>query len=425
LRRRVAPGVDFHLKTDGFEMELMSSTRTVDEAVLAPVPGGKPAGEDLRALRDWVEIRKARPNLSDTADKRDWEPANPVKADWSTYKSLVEKALCTKSKDLELGVFLTEACARLHGFAGIRDGLWALRGLLTEFADKGLYPLPEDGNLEARYGKLEWLNEKLADLIREIPITMRPTPAVNYSLNYRDEALRTNGMITAAEFEAAVNAGSREQYESLSKDLEETRAEFEQLERVVNEQFGPNALSFVNSKQALDDCHIALNSILRKKQGAAKNGGGAGSVQVQAFALGVSGNGSGSLDGSWADAERLAREGDVDRALSAMTALAAAEANGRVRFQRKLLLADICMQTNRVKLAKSILEELSELVEKHNLTAWETSDLIGAVWARLVRCYRDKNAGTANSEKAMEFFLKLSRLDPWQALAVGEPTEQS
>jgi type VI secretion system protein ImpA len=404
----------------------MAVTRVVDERVLAPISTEKPAGEDLRPLRDWVDLRKARPNLSDTADKRDWQPANPVKTDWSTYKAVVEKALCTKSKDLELGVFLTDACARLHGFAGIRDGIWAVRGLITEFADKGLYPLPEDGNLEARYGKLDWMNEKLAEVMREVPITMRPAPAVNYSMNYRDESLRQNGMITVSEFDSAIAAGSREQYEALGRDLEEARTELEQLEQVVNEQFGPTALSFVNSKQALEDCQVAVGSILRKKQTALKSGGsvgGNGSGLV--FALAASGGAESSLGDSWADAERMARGGEVDRALSTMAALAAAEPNGRVRFQRKLLLADICMQTNRLKLAKSILEELSEVVEKHNLTAWETSDLIGAVWARLVRCYRDKNAGTANSDKAAEFFLKLSRLDPWQALAVGEPTEQN
>jgi len=403
----------------------MTSTRVVDERVLAPISQQKPAGDDLRALKDWVEIRKARPNLSDTADKRDWQPANPVKTDWSNYKDVVERALCTKSKDLELGVFLTEACARLHGFAGIRDGIWTLRGLVTEYADKGLYPLPEDGN-EARYGKLEWMNEKLAEVIREVPITMRAAPAANYSMNYRNEALRPNGMITVQEFDSAVAVGTREQYESLSKELEEARAEFDEFEEVVNTQFGPNALSFVESKHALEDCQVAVHSILRKKQPVSSGGIiSGGTVTVGSFGTGGGGVAEGLLGDAWADAERMARSGEVDAALSTMTALAAAEANGRVRFQRKLLLADICIQTNRLKLARSILEELNELVEKHNLTAWETSDLIGAVWVRLVRCYRDKNAGTANSEKAMEFFLKLSRLDPWQALAVGEPTEQS
>jgi type VI secretion system protein ImpA len=404
----------------------MPDSRVVDERVLAPISEQKPAGEDLRGLKDWVDIRKTRPNPNDIPDKRDWEPANPVKTDWSAYKDLVEKALCTKSKDLELGVFLTEACARLHGFAGIRDGVWTLKGLLVGFSERGLYPLPEDGNLEARYGKLEWMNEKLAEVVRGIPITMRPAPAVNYSMNYRDEALRPNGMITVTEFDSAVAVGTREQYEDLSKELEEVRTEFAEFEELVNAQFGPNALSFVESKQAFEDCRAAIASILRKKQPAAGKTGPAAALTVQQFSFGSGGGlAEGMVGSAWAEAERMARGGEIDAALSTMAVLAAAEPNGRVRFQRKLLLADICMQTNRLKLAKSILEELNELIEKHNLSAWETSDVIGAVWARLVRCYRDKSAGTANADKAVEFFLKLSRLDPWQALALGEPTEQA
>jgi type VI secretion system protein ImpA len=401
----------------------MPVSRVVDERVLVPISDQKPAGDDLRGLKDWVEIRKSKPRPSDGTDKRDWEPANPVKTDWPTYKSVVERAICTKSKDLELGVFLTEACARVHGFGGVRDGAWALKGLLTGFADRGLYPLPEDGNLESRYGKLEWMNEKLAEVIREIPITMRSEQATNYSMNYRNEALRPNGMITVAEFESAVAVGTKEQYESLNKEIEEARAEFAEFEQIVIAQFGAEALSFSESKHALEECRVAISSILRKKQPTSLASPGS-AVTVQSFGFGGGGGlAEGMVGGAWAEAERMARSGEIDAALSTMTALASAEANGRVRFQRKLLLADICMQTNRVKLARSVLEELNELIEKHNLTAWETSDLIGAVWARLVRCYRDKNAGTANADKAAEIFLKLSRLDPWQALALGEPTE--
>lgn len=403
----------------------MPVSRLIDERVLSPISEQKPAGDDLRALKDWVEIRKARPNPNDLGDKKDWEPANPTKADWPTYKEVVEKALCTKSKDLELGVFLTEACGRVHGFAGIRDGIWTLKGLLRDFSNRGLYPLPdEDGSLESRYGKLEWMNEKLAELVREIPITMRPEPAENYSMNYRNEASRPNGMITAAEFETAVAVGSREQYEALVQEINEVRSEFTEFEEIVIAQFGPNALSFADSKHALDECQVAIASILRKKQPASTQAPGGDSGKIPSLGSGAGGGlAEGMVSGAWAEAERMARSGEIDAALSTMTALAAAEANGRIRFQRKLLLADICLQTNRVKLARSILEELNELIDKHNLTSWETSDMVGAVWARLVRCYRDKNAGTANSDKAAEVFLKLSRLDPWQALSLGEPTE--
>jgi len=107
-----------------------------------------------------------------------------------------------------------------------------------------------------------------------------------------------------------------------------------------------------------------------------------------------------------------------------MAALAAAEPNGRVRFQRKLLLADLCIQTNRKKLGTSILQELNEIIEQHKLESWETSEIVGGVWSRLVRCYRDKAAGTADESLEAEFYLKLSRLDPWQALTCGEPARR-
>ena len=82
------------------------------------------------------------------------------------------------------------------------------------------------------------------------------------------------------------------------------------------------------------------------------------------------------------------------------------------------------MRTNRMKLAASILQELNEIIETHKLDSWETSEVVGGVWSRLVRCYRDKVAGTADETLEAEFFRKLSRLDPWQALACGEPVKK-
>ena len=103
-----------------------------------------------------------------------------------------------------------------------------------------------------------------------------------------------------------------------------------------------------------------------------------------------------------------------------MTRLAATEPNGRVRFYRKLLLADICLSTRRDQLAKSILEELAELIDKHHLEEWETSEVVGAVWSRLYRCYSNDQAGTADPDRASKLFLRLCRLDPWQAMACNE-----
>jgi type VI secretion system protein ImpA len=99
-----------------------------------------------------------------------------------------------------------------------------------------------------------------------------------------------------------------------------------------------------------------------------------------------------------------------------MIRLAAAETNGRSRFERKLLLAEVCLSTNRERLARAVLEELAEQIETHRLDTWESSELISGVWTRLYQIY--KRSG--NSDEAEKLYGRLCRLDPWQALACSE-----
>ena len=122
------------------------------------------------------------------------------------------------------------------------------------------------------------------------------------------------------------------------------------------------------------------------------------------------------MGGSWHEAEQLIRSGHVDKGLAEMTRLAASETCGRNRFQRKLLLAEICLGSNRERLARAILEELAEQIDKFQLELWESSDLIASVWIRLYRIYKKSD----DSELARKLYERLSRLDPWQALACGE-----
>ena len=393
--------------------------RVIDEAVLAPIPGLHPAGEDIRGLNLWVDITKARPKPDGLPPDRGWQQANQIRTDWPTYRDILEKALRDVSKDLELATFLTEASTRVFGFQGARDALWIIGGLITNFREQGLHPLPEDGDLELQYAKLEWLNEKFSEVLSEIPLTWQPEPGENYSLNYYRESRRVGGMITAAEFDAAAAAGENEEYASILNIIKETREELAHFKQTVSEAYGNGVLSFTFTDDALNECDAVVQGILHKRE---PNGPPAEPPNPPP---GPPGNPSPTprSDDAWSQAEQLARN-DVPGALARMTALAAAEPNGRIRFQRKLLLADLCIKTNRKKLATSILQELNEIIETHKLEQWETSEIVGGVWARLVRCYRDKAAGTANEELETQFFRKLSRLDPWQALTCGEPVKK-
>lgn len=411
-------------------MFTMTSPRVIPDDVLAPISDQNPVGVYLREANDWDEIKKARPKANEVQNKDIWDKKDD--ASWPLLKDLSTRALATKSKDLQLAVWLLEASVRTDGFAGVRDGLRTIRELLEKYWTRGLYPLIENGNVEARLGPLSWLNEKLADAVREIPLTARAEPATNYSQPYYMAAYSgKEGAITRQEFETAARESSPEGLRRIQSGFSEARQELSSIEGLLKQKLEIQAFSLAESKKAFEDCETAINSIIRKNPAAAKEvaapsasaaPGSETQVGIELPASdGTVNGGTDAVQGeAWGQAEQLAREGKLDAALARMTVLAAKEPNGRARFQRKLLLADICLKTKRVRLAKSILEELAEVIERHQLEQWETAEFIGAVWVNLYRCCKDKSAGTEDDTRAAELFGRLCRLDPWQALACGE-----
>ncbi len=75
------------------------------------------------------------------------------KADFPLVIKLTTEALSTKSKDLQLAAWLTEAILFRDHIAGLREGLDLLRGFMETFWDT-LYPEIDDGDLEFRAGPL-------------------------------------------------------------------------------------------------------------------------------------------------------------------------------------------------------------------------------------------------------------------------------
>ena len=116
----------------------MSSSQVLDiDALLAPIPGQHPAGEDLRYLGTYDAIEEARREELPIEDDSPWQ--RPVKiANWPEVFDLATTALATRSKDLQLAAWLTEALVKLHGFAGLREGFLLLQGLLEELLGDAL-----------------------------------------------------------------------------------------------------------------------------------------------------------------------------------------------------------------------------------------------------------------------------------------------
>jgi len=441
----------------------MRTTQFYTEDLLDPISTDQPGGTDLRWTPEWDRIKEAR-RADDDLESGKWVKRERKVADWPLVQHLAQAMLRERSKDLQLVMWLTEANIKLYGFPGLCDGLRLAREFLVRYWDQGLYPPIEDG-AEDRAGPLQWLNDKLVNSITAIPITVRSDGGRDYGyLDLKDardigseakcktpegeidankkrdyEAALARGHISMEMFERAIQETKRADYEELRANFQQTYEEFKALEKVIDEKFGDAAPNLSTCRTALNDMKQAITDFLDRKrleepdrpaavdsqaglEGPFEHAVGSAArtdAMVIRFPLSLS-NTQGSqpaIGGSWQEAEAFIRSGQVDKGLAVMASLAANETSGRSRFQRKLLLAEVCLASKRERLARSILEELAEQIDSFHLDLWETSELIGSVWTRLYRLYK---RGEGDSERASKLYERLCRLDPWQALGCSE-----
>lgn len=142
--------------------------KSIDDLLLAPIPGSQPTGQDVRYHGDYDAIAEARRHDNAALPQGVWL-RELKRADWVSVQRLCTETLATRSKDLQVACWLTEAWVNLEGFTGLAHGLAMLCSLCDRFWSD-LYPAISDGDVSARVAPLEWLNEKLPDLLRSLPI---------------------------------------------------------------------------------------------------------------------------------------------------------------------------------------------------------------------------------------------------------------
>ena len=117
------------------------------DLIFQPIPGENPAGVELRYSGIYDEIREAR-RADENLAQGEWQTELKI-ADFPKVLNLGIDALVSKSKDLQIAAWLSEALVKLHGFAGLRDGLKILAGLQDTFWET-LYPQIDEGDMESR-----------------------------------------------------------------------------------------------------------------------------------------------------------------------------------------------------------------------------------------------------------------------------------
>src|ERR1044072_3270445 len=139
------------------------------ETLLGPISDARPSAESLRYEGTPHPRREAR-REDDPRMSRGIYESEPKRADWPAVEALAAEALSTRTKDLQLAAWLTEAWTHLYGLAGAREGLRLMSELCARFWD-GLHPELEGEDCEARVSPVVWVNEKLSLKVKMLAVS--------------------------------------------------------------------------------------------------------------------------------------------------------------------------------------------------------------------------------------------------------------
>ncbi len=266
----------------------MPAAAVIDvEALLVPVAGENPAGENLQYSGLHDEIREAR-RAEEALEQGDWQRELKT-ADWDRVLQLCRDALSQKTKDLQVAAWLTEALVQKGGLAGLRDGLRIARGLHEKYWD-AVYPPVEDGDLEARANSLAWLDRQAAAAFQAVPLTKAPGASYSFvqmedakklelpanaaslsaealaALNQERERAASEGRITLETFTKARNATKRAFYEETASLLAECREEFKALDKVMDEKFGRETPGLGELRKSLERVGAWIDKTVKEKR---------------------------------------------------------------------------------------------------------------------------------------------------------------
>lgn len=144
-------------------MHLNEATAEADR-LLVPISAAAPAGASLRYEGTYERVREARREDDPSIPQGVWE--RPLKAaNLSVATRLCDEALASRTKDLQLAVWLADGWVYLEGLHGITRGAALVRGLCERFWETMFPELDGDGD-DLRVALIDWLDDNLAQRAR-------------------------------------------------------------------------------------------------------------------------------------------------------------------------------------------------------------------------------------------------------------------
>ena len=241
-------------------------------ALLAPINEQSPCGEDYSFSNEFHAIKKAKTQDDVLLDQGDWV-TEPKQADWSFVSTTSTDLLQSKSKDIRLLTWISEAWAHLYGFEGIAKSLELSHQLLDQYWLM-LHPEVQDDDLDQRIGLLQGLINQLPALIKKVPL-IKQAPfyhLLDYDNFLYHENIRRK---QSDDYESSSNQTELEQFENA---LLNTDKAFQQqnyqyfsdilqhwatLKKVLDDLLGLDSPSFAAIDSSLDSIHNSLKKIYK------------------------------------------------------------------------------------------------------------------------------------------------------------------
>lgn len=246
--------------------------------LLNPIPGPAPTGESLRYDPVYDQIGHARtqePTLSQGVWKREMQ-----QADWPLVEELCENALATRSKDLQLVVWLTEAWLHRYQLPGLAAGCNLLAELHTLYPAElipapetpiaGTLPLPDDPAIEHRLNMIQWMNERFAIDLKMLSLTaplagsdVAPVSLADLESSlYAQQAARRSGSSEKAAYDADLVRGlqltAADYLTQLWTELAEALGAVDRLEKTLDRVYGSANGGLLRIHQVLQQMRQAI-----------------------------------------------------------------------------------------------------------------------------------------------------------------------
>lgn len=249
------------------------------DQLLTPISAEYPAGETLRYGDVYHRIKEAR-RQDDASLPQGIYVTDLKRADWKLVERLCVDALAGKSKDLQLAVWLMESWIHRYSFAGAREGLVLLRGLVEGFWPT-LFPQVEGGDLEYRLSPLEWVDDKLTLALRQEPVMLPNVgdlPTYTLADKERADHLAVHSPRQHAEESGEEHPLSRARvltsvtmtpspfFVSLYRVSEEAREAAEALTEALRPHCGATTPGFHKLRHLLGDVGAFAHQVLRERE---------------------------------------------------------------------------------------------------------------------------------------------------------------